>query len=95
MFTFKMAFLECFETDFLPQAEESVILLTRERCRTVNISSRQRMYSIKVEKLSEPAGTFQICFWYFISFNIKSFFQKNIQINQTEVAPGMKVFTRH
>ena len=40
---------------------------------------RDRTYSIKVEKPSEPAGTFQICFRYFISFNMKSFFLKNIQ----------------
>ena len=74
-----MAFIECFQADLLPQAEESVILLTRERCRTVNISSKHHMYSIKVEKQSEPASTFQICFWYFISFKIKSFSPDNIQ----------------
>ena len=45
---------------FLPQAEQSVTLLTRERCHTVNISSGHLTYSIKVKKLSEPAGTFQI-----------------------------------
>ena len=42
IFTFEMAFLECFQTDLLPQAEQSVVLLARERCRTVNISSRHR-----------------------------------------------------
>ena len=51
IFAFKTAFLECFQTDLLPQTEQSVILLTRERCRTVSISSRHHMYSIKVEKL--------------------------------------------
>ena len=73
-------------------AEQSIILLTRERCRTVIISSRHHTYSIKVEKLSEPAGTFQICFWYFISFNMKSFFLKIFKMNQTEVVLNMKVF---
>ena len=67
-----MAFLKCFQTVFLPQAEQSVILHTRERCHTVNISSRHLTYNIKGEKPSEAEGTFQICFWYFISFNIKS-----------------------
>ena len=62
IFTFEMA-LECFQTDFLPQAEQSVILLARERCRTVNINARHRKYSIKAEKPSEPAITFQIYFW--------------------------------
>ena len=48
---------------FLPQAGHSVILLTGERCHTVNISSRHRTDSIKVEKPSEPAGTsFRILF---------------------------------
>ena len=58
-FTFKMAFLECFQTVFLSQAEQSVTLHTRERCRTVNISSRHRTYSIKVKKLTEPDDSFQ------------------------------------
>ena len=38
-FTLKVAFLECFQTNISPQAEQSVILLTRERCRIVNIRS--------------------------------------------------------
>ena len=42
---------------FLPQVEQSVILLTRERCYTVNISSRHRKYSINGDKPSNPAGT--------------------------------------
>ena len=89
-----MAFLECFQTDLLPQAEQSVILLARERCRTANISSRHHTYSVKVEKLSEPAVTFKICFWYFgISFRQESFnFLKIFKMNQTEVALNMKVF---
>ena len=75
---------------FLSQAEQNVILLTRERCHTVNISSGHLTYSIKVKKPSAPADTFQICFWYFISFSMKSLFKTN----QTEVASNMKVFTR-
>ena len=71
IFTFKMACLECFQTDFLPQAKRSVILVTKEWT-----------YSIKVEKSSELVGTFQICFWYFISFNIKSFFLKVFKTKQ-------------
>ena len=55
-----------------------------------NISSRHHTYSIKVRKSSEPAGTFQICFWYFISFNMKSFFLKIFKTNQTEVASNSK-----
>ena len=43
---------------FLKQEEQSVVVLTRERCRTANISSRHYMYSIKVEKPNEPAGAF-------------------------------------
>ena len=58
-----MAFFECSQADLLPQAEQSVILLTKERCHTGNINSRHDMYSIKVDKPSEPAATFQICFW--------------------------------
>ena len=61
----------------------------------LSISSRHRTYSIKVEKLSEPAGTFQVCFWYFISFNMKRFFLKIFKTDQIEVAPNMKVFARH
>ena len=62
----------------------------------LSISSGHRRYSIKVEKPSEPAGTFQICFWYFISFNMKSFFLKKIfKTDQIEVAPIMKILTRH
>ena len=53
------------------------------------------MYSMKVEKPSEPAGTFQICLRYFISFDMKSFSLKIFKINQTEVASNIKVFTRH
>ena len=49
------------------------------------------MYSIKAEKLSEPASTFQICFCYFISFSMKSFSLKIFKMNQMEVAPNMKV----
>ena len=41
---------------------------------------------------SEPVDTFKICFWYFISFNMKSFFLKIFKMNQTEVAPNMEVF---
>ena len=51
-------------------------MLTSERCHTVNISSRHDTYSVKIEKLSEPEATFQICFWYFISFSIKKAFMK-------------------
>ena len=54
-----------------------------------NISSGRRTYSIKVEKQSEPAGTFQICFWYFISFNMRSFFLKIFKTKQVEVAPNI------
>ena len=57
----------------------------------LSISSRHRTYSIKVEKPNEPAVTVQICFWYFISFNMKSLFKTD----QTEVATNKKVFTRH
>ena len=80
---------------FLPQAEQSVILLTRERCHAVNIIFGHLTYSIKVKKPSEPAGTFQICLWYFILFNIKRFFPKIFNIDQTDVTSDMKVFTRH
>ena len=62
IFTFKMAFLECFQTDVLPQAQQSVTLLTRERYRIVKISSRHHTYSFKVEKPSELACTFQVHF---------------------------------
>ena len=67
--------LECFQIDLLPKAEESgVILLTRERYRTVKINSGHHYtYSIKVEKPSEPEGRFQIWFWHFIPFNMNSF----------------------
>ena len=41
------------DRSFTTQAEQSVILLTRERCLTVIISSRHHTYSIKVEKQSE------------------------------------------
>ena len=91
----KWAFLECCQTDFLPQPKQSVTLLTRGRCRTVNISSGHHTYSIKVEKPSEPSGTFQICFWYFISFTMKNFSPEIFKTRQTEVAPNMKLFTRH
>ena len=75
----------------LLQAEQSAILLARERCRTVNITYRHT-YSIKVEKLSEPASTFQTCFWYFICFNVKSFFPENIQNELNGGCSNMKVF---
>ena len=65
--------LECFQVGLLPKAEESVILLTRERYRTVKISSGHHTYNIKVEKLGEPEGRFQIWFWHFIPFNMNSF----------------------
>ena len=65
--------LECFQIDLLPKAEESVILLTRERYRTVKINSGHHTYSIKVEKPSEPERRFQIWFWHFIPFNMNSF----------------------
>ena len=52
VFTFKIAFLECFQTAFVPQAELSVVLLTREKCHTVNISSRHLTYRINVKKPS-------------------------------------------
>ena len=43
---------------------------------TLSISSRHRTYSIKIEKPSESAATFQICFWYFMSFTMKSILLK-------------------
>ena len=92
MSTFKTTFLECFRTNFLPHVEQSVILLTRERCRIVNINSRHHTYSFKAEDTGEPAGTFQICFWYFISFNMKSFSAKIFRMSQKEVALNMQVF---
>ena len=49
------------------------------------ISYRHDTYSIKVEKSSEPAGAFQICFRYFISFSMKGFFMKIFKISQTVV----------
>ena len=58
LFTFKIAVLECSQTDLLPQTEQSVILLTREKCLTVSVGFRHHTYSIKVEKPSEPASTF-------------------------------------
>ena len=57
----------------------------------LSISSRHCGYSVKAEKPSQPVGTIQICFWYFFSFNMKSFFLTD----QTEVAPNMKVFFKH
>ena len=77
-----LQFLECFQTYFLPQGKQSTILLTRKRCRKFNISSGDRTYSVKVEKPSEPTGTFQICFWYFISFSMKTFFLKIFKTKQ-------------
>ena len=89
----KWLFLECFQNDLLTEAEQSVILLTRENCCTVNINYRHYMYSIKVEKPSEPVSIFEICFLYFISFDMQSFFfLKILNMNQTEVAPNIKVF---
>ena len=73
-----MAFLKWLQTDFLTQVEESVIVLTSERSRTVDISSRHHTYRIKVQK---PNATFQICFWYFVFyfFQYKELFHGNIQ----------------
>ena len=67
-------------------------MLTKERCCTVNISSGHHRYSIKVEKPSEPASTFQISFWYFISFNMKRLFMKFFKMSQMEVALNIEVF---
>ena len=75
----------------MPQAEQRVIVLTSEQCHTVNISCRHDTYSIKVEKSSELTGTFQICFWHFISFS-EEVFIKIFEMSQTEVALNMKVF---
>ena len=50
-----------------------------ERCRKSILLLDNRTYSIKVEMPNEPAGTCQICFLYFISFNMMSFFLENIQ----------------
>ena len=94
-YLYLQCFFGMFLNYFLPQAEQSVILLTRERCHAVNIIFGHLTYSIKVKKPSEPAGTFQICFWYFILFNIKRFFPKIFNIDQTDVTSDMKVFTRH
>ena len=51
----------------------------------VSIIIRPRMYNIKVEKQSEPAGTFPIFF-------PKSFFMKIFKMSQTEIALNMEVF---
>ena len=86
--------LECFQTDLLPQAEQSVILFTRERCRILNISLNLGIIRtvLRLRTRVNLAGTFQICFWYFISFNMKCFFLKMFQMIQTQVAPNIKIF---
>ena len=72
----------------LPQAKQSVTLLKGERCRIVLDIART------VSRL-ESQVTLQVIFWYFISFNMKSFSLKILKTNQPEAAPDMKVFTRH
>ena len=92
----KWLFLECFQTAVLQQAEYSVILLTDKGVRLIVSSSsgaRHRTYSIKVEKPSEPAGTFEIhllSVFYFLQR--EEFFLKIFKNNQMEVASNMKVF---
>ena len=65
--------LECFQTDVLPQAKQSVILLTKERSHTFNISFRHHTYSIKIEKLSEPAGNFKFALVFYFLQHIEFF----------------------
>ena len=59
----------------------------------MNISSRYHTYSIKFEKSCDLQVHFKFGFGQdSISFNMKSFFLKIFKINQTEVAPKMKIF---
>ena len=78
VFTFKMAFLEYFQTDLSPQQNKTLSCLQEKRVTP----------SIRVEKPSEPASTLQICFWYFISFNMMNI--KNI-LNKTQKSPPPKL----
>ena len=97
IFTCKMAFLECFQTDFFYRKQSRALFSLQEKVVTQSILvlyiSRT---SIKVKKPSKPAGTFQnlLLVFYFLQHE-EFFFLKIFKTNQTEVASNMKVFTRH
>ena len=90
LFTFKMAFFKTAFRVIFYHKQSRVLFCLQEKSVTLSISVlyRHHLHGIKVEKPSEPAGTFQICFWYFISFNMKSFFLKIFKMNQIGVAPN-------
>ena len=93
LLTFKMASLECVQTDLSPQVKQTVtLLITEEEVVARSILVLDIIRTVSRKKLSESAGTFQICFSYFLSFNMKSFSLKIFKMNQTEFAPNMTVF---
>ena len=70
----------------------NMFILEKSKFFSVNISSGHYTYGIKFEKPSEPTGTFQIYFWYFMFLSMRSLFMKIFKMSQTEVALNMKVF---
>ena len=65
----KWLFLECFQTVFYHKQSRTLFCLQEQGVtQSILVLDIARTVS-----LSEPAGTFQICFSYFISFNMKSF----------------------